>query len=110
MKRLLLLSVVLAALPACSALLPKTTETSGDTKTAWHSYQQAEETFARITPRVTTVEQLRAQHLDPRLNANMRVVPRYEIVQLFMVSPWQFAHRARARHTGRPRIAYIRTD
>src|SRR5918911_2970931 len=86
MKRLLVLSVVLAALPACSALLPKTTETSGDTKTAWHSYQQAEETFARITPRVTTVEQLRAQHLDPRTNANMRVVPRYEIVQLFMVN------------------------
>ena len=86
MKRVVLRCIVLAALPGCSSLLPKTTETSGDTKTAWQSYQQAEETFARITPRATTVEDLRKQHLDPRLNANMRIVPRYEIVQLFMVN------------------------
>jgi hypothetical protein len=86
MKRPLLLSLSLAALAGCSSLLPKTTETSGDTKTAWQSYQQAEQSFARITPRVTTVEQLRAQHLDPRQNANMRIVPRYEVVQLFMVN------------------------
>ena len=86
MKRPLLLSLSLAALAGCSSLLPKTTETSGDTKTAWQSYQQAEQSFARIPPRVTTVAQLRAQHLDPRQNANMRIVPRYEIVQLFMVN------------------------
>ena len=85
MKRFLV-PVVLAALAGCSSLLPKTTETSGDMKTAWQSYQQAAETFARITPRVTTVDELRGQHLDPRLNANMRIVPRYEIVQLFMVN------------------------
>jgi hypothetical protein len=86
MKRPLLLSLSLAALAGCSSLLPKTTETSGDTKTAWQSYQQAEQSFARITPRVTTVAELRAQHLDPRQNANMRIVPRYEVVQLFMVN------------------------
>ena len=86
MTRPLLLSLSLAALAGCSSLLPKTTETSGDTKTAWQSYQQAEQSFARITPRVTTVAELRAQHLDPRQNANMRIVPRYEIVQLFMVN------------------------
>jgi hypothetical protein len=76
----------LGALAGCSALLPKSTETSGDAKTAWHSYQEAETTFARITPGKTTVDELRVQHLDPRANANMRVVPRYEIVQRFMVN------------------------
>jgi len=86
MKRLLVLGLSLGALAGCTSLLPKSTETSGDAKTAWQSYQQAEATFARISPGKTTVDELRAQHLDPRANANMRVVPRYEIVQRFMVN------------------------
>jgi len=85
-NRLLVLSVSLGALAGCSSLLPKSTETSGDAKTAWHSYQEAEAAFARVVPGKTTVDELRVQHLDPRANANMRVVPRYEIVQLFMVN------------------------
>jgi hypothetical protein len=84
--RTALFCLCLGALAGCSSLLPKTTETSGDAKTAWQTYQQAEQTFARIMPGKTTVEELRAQHLDPRANANMRVVPRYEIVQRFMVN------------------------
>lgn len=86
MKRLLLLSLSLGALAGCSSLLPKSSETSGDTKTAWQSYRQAEAAFARIAPGKTTLAQLRDEHLDPRLNANVRVVPRYEIVQRFMVN------------------------
>ncbi|MFN2645452.1 MAG: hypothetical protein ABR570_10705 [Burkholderiales bacterium] len=86
MKRLVLFSLALGALGGCSSLLPKSAETSGDAKTAWHSYRQAEETFARIIPGKTTVEELRAEHLDPRANANMRVVPRYEVVQRFVVN------------------------
>jgi hypothetical protein len=86
MKRLVFLSLSIGVLAGCSSLLPNSAETSGDTKTAWQSYQQAEASFARITPRVTTVDELHAQHLDPRQNANMRIVPRYEIVQLFMVN------------------------
>ena len=86
MKRFLALGLSLGALAGCTSLLPKSTETSGDAKTAWHSYQEAEASFASITPGKTTVDELRAQRLDPRTNANMRVVPRYEIVQRFMVN------------------------
>ena len=86
MKTLVLAAFALGLLAGCTALLPKSTETSGDAKTAWHSYQEAEASFAGIIPGKTTLEELRAQHLDPRENANMRVVPRYEIVQRFMVN------------------------
>jgi hypothetical protein len=85
-KRLVLLPFVFSSLAGCSSLLPKSNETSGDAKTSWQNYQQAEQTFARITPGKTTVEELRGQHLDPRSNANMRVVPRYEVVQRFVVN------------------------
>lgn len=85
-KALLPFSVALGLLAGCSSLLPRSTETSGDAKTAWQSYQEAEASFARIAPGKTTVDELRAEHLDPRLNANMRVVPRYEVVQRFIVN------------------------
>ena len=85
-KALVPVSLALGLLAGCSSLLPKSTETSGDTKTAWRSYQEAEASFASITPGKTTVDELRAQHLDPRANANMRVVPRYEVVQRFIVN------------------------
>ena len=84
--RLAILGISLGALAGCSALLPKSSETSGDAKTAWQSYQQAEAAFARIAPGKTTVAELRAEHLDPRSNANMRVMPRYEVVQRFVVN------------------------
>ena len=86
MKSLVPLVLTLGLVGGCTALLPKSSETSGDAKTSWQSYQQAEASFARITPGKTTVDELRAEHLDPRLNANMRVVPRYEVVQRFVVN------------------------
>ena len=83
---LLVLAPLLALSAGCSSLLPKSKETSGTPTTAWQTYQDAEHTFATIAPRKTTVADLATMKLDPRTNPNIHVMPRYEVMQFFMVN------------------------
>jgi hypothetical protein len=83
---LLLLAPFVAVFAGCSSLLPKSKETSGTPTTAWQTYQDAEHAFATIAPGKTTVAELATMKLDPRSNPNIRVMPRYEVMQHFVVN------------------------
>ena len=83
---LFLLAPLLAVSAGCSSLLPKSQETSGTPSTAWQSYQDAEQTFGKIAPGKTTVAELATMKLDPRTNPNIRIMPRYEVMQHFVVN------------------------
>lgn len=83
---LLVLAPLLAVAAGCSSLLPKSKETSGTPSTAWQTYQDAEKTFGRIEPGKTTVAELATMKLDPRTNPNIRIMPRYEVMQHFVVN------------------------
>ena len=82
----LVCTLALSALTGCSSLLPQSKETSGPAGGGWQSYQDAEKTFADITPGKTTEKELAALQLDPRSNPNVTVLPRHEILQRFIVN------------------------
>lgn len=77
---------MLLALSGCSSLLPQTKETSGPAGGGWKSYQDAQNTFDRIEPGKTTAAELVAMQLDPRANQNVTQLPRYELLQRFIVN------------------------
>jgi hypothetical protein len=86
LNRTILVLALTGWLAGCSSLLPRSKETSGGTATAWQSYEEAEQAFARITPGTTSVRELAALRLDPRTNPNITVVPRFAVKQRFMVN------------------------
>jgi hypothetical protein len=80
------LAALLGAVTGCSSLLPKSKETTGAAGSGWQSYQDAQQAFDRIEPGKTTVAQLGAMQLDPRVNPNITVLPRHELMQRFVVN------------------------
>src|SRR5438105_13200528 len=86
MNRAFFLLAVAGSLAGCSSLLPRSKETSGSAAIAWQSYEEAEQAFAKITPGATTVRELAALRLDPRTNPNISVVPRFAVMQRFIVN------------------------
>ena len=86
MNRTFIVLVLVGWVGGCSSLLPRTKETSGGVATAWQSYEEAEQAFAKITPGTTSVRELAALRLDPRTNPNISVVPRFAVMQRFMVN------------------------
>ena len=76
--------LTLASLAGCTSLLPGSKETSGNPTTAWQSYEQAAEAFAKITPGTTTVAELATLRLDPRTNPNITVLHNFEVRERFI--------------------------
>lgn len=86
MNRTFTVLVLAGWVAGCSSFLPRSKETSGGAATAWQSYEEAEQAFAKITPGTTTVPELATLRLDPRRNPNISVVPRFAVMQRFMVN------------------------
>jgi hypothetical protein len=84
MKRTLVIVALAGWLAGCSSLLPGSKETSGTAKTAWQSYDEAEQAFARITPGTTRVRDLAALRLDPRTNPNITVLHNFQVRERFI--------------------------
>jgi hypothetical protein len=80
------LATFLGAITGCSSLLPKSKETTGAAGSGWQSYQDAQQAFDQIVPGKTTVAELGAMQLDPRVNPNITVLPRHELLQRFIVN------------------------
>jgi len=81
-----LLVVLASTLAGCSALLPKEKQTSGAPGVGWQSYQDAQRAFDGIVPGRTTQAELTALRLDPKVNPNVTVLPRHEVMQRFIVN------------------------
>lgn len=84
MKRILFALALAGFITGCSSLLPGSKETSGTAKTAWQSYDEAEQAFAQITPGTTSVRDLAALRVDPRTNPNITVLHNFQVRERFI--------------------------
>lgn len=71
-------------LAGCSSLLPRGTS-SLDGK--WNSYEAAEQTFDKITPYQTRVDDLKALGLDIKTTPNITILNYSDVVRRFVPSP-----------------------
>ncbi len=77
--------VTLAALlPACSSLLP---HGEAETQSPWQSFEEAQQTLDKVVPNQTTVADLRALGLDPKVNPNIAILNYSDILRRFIPSP-----------------------
>lgn len=82
MRAALILAV--AALAACSSLLPRGEQL---TYSPWQSFGEAQQTFDRIVPHRTTVAELKQMKLDPKANPNIAILNYSDILRRFLPSP-----------------------
>jgi hypothetical protein len=79
--RLMLVAALCLLGPGCSALLPSSRQV---TASPWKSYGEAELTFAKILPGVTTESDLRALKLEPGTNPNIAILNYSDVLMRFM--------------------------
>jgi hypothetical protein len=79
-QRLALAALCLLAC-GCSALLPSSREA---TRSPWKSYEEAEITFDRVVPGVTTELDLANLQLDPRSNPNIAILNYSDVLMRFV--------------------------
>lgn len=65
-------------------MLPSSREVTATSPSGWQSYQDAEKTFASITPGKTTAAQLKALSLDPAANPAIALLPTWQLRQRFI--------------------------
>ena len=77
------LILVACMVAGCSSLLPnQETIVEGP----WHSYQEAQQTFDKIIPYKTTVQELQQLKLDPGSNPNVTILNYSDILRRFVPS------------------------
>lgn len=69
------------AVAGCSSLLP---DQEAIVEGPWHSFQEAQQTFDKIVPYKTTVEELRQLKLDPEGNPNVSILNYSDILRRFV--------------------------
>jgi hypothetical protein len=77
----LVVALVVIAVAGCSSLLPKQeTIVEGP----WQSFQEAQQTFDKIIPYKTTVQELQQLKLDPGSNPNVTILNYSDILRRFV--------------------------
>lgn len=80
----LTLGISLILVAGCSALLPRGESVA---ESPWQSFEEAQQTFDRIVPYQTTIEDLRALKLDPMHNPNITLLNYSDVLRRFIPSP-----------------------
>lgn len=80
----LTLGVSFFLLSGCSALLPRGESVA---ESPWQNFAEAQQTFDRIIPYTTTVQDLRALKLDPLQNPNITLLNYSDVLRRFIPSP-----------------------
>lgn len=80
----LALGLSVLSFAACSTLLPRG-ESVADSP--WNSFDEAQQTFDKIVPYKTTVEDLRSFKLDPLRNPNITLLNYSDVLRRFIPSP-----------------------
>lgn len=65
-------------LMGCTSLLPNDSKA---TKTSWSTYEQAEDTFATIVEGKTTLPQLKAMGIDPKVTPNVTLLSHADLLR-----------------------------
>jgi hypothetical protein len=81
MRRWIALAALCLVAPGCSALLPSSKQT---TASPWKSYEEAELTFDKIIPGVTTEADLRELKLQPGTNPNIAILNYSDVLMRFV--------------------------
>ena len=77
------------SLGGCSSLLPKgETETEGP----WQTFWEAQQTFDKIIPHQTTIDDLKQLNLEPSSNPNVTILNYSDVLRRFIPSPSINAH------------------
>jgi hypothetical protein len=82
--RQVLIAAAVAAMAACSDLLPRS-ETL--TESPWQSFEEAQRTFDEIVVHKTTVADLNRLKLDPASNPNVTILNYSDVLRRFIPSP-----------------------
>jgi hypothetical protein len=83
MARYGLFALFCASLSGCSAMLPSSREVTA-AGSGWHTYADAEKTFAAIVPGKTTVAEVKALKLDPKTNPSVTLLQAWQIRERFI--------------------------
>jgi hypothetical protein len=84
MARHLSVITALFLLAGCSSLLPRSAIV---TNSPWKSFQEARQTFEKIVPGETTLQELRDLQLDPETNPNIAILNYSDVLRRFVPSP-----------------------
>lgn len=68
-------------------MLPSSREVTAASPSGWQSYQDAEKTFAALTPGKTTASELKGLSLDPATNPVVALLPTWQLRQRFIPNP-----------------------
>lgn len=80
---LLVTASILLLLSGCSSLLPRSTAV---VESPWQSFQEAQQTFDKIVPYQTTVNDLKLFKLDPETNPNITILNYSDVLRRFVPS------------------------
>ena len=83
MPRLLAIALVFSLATGCSALLPRSQES---TSSPWQKYEDAQKAFDRLVPGETTSVQLKDMALDPSTNPNITILNYTDVLRRFLLS------------------------
>lgn len=77
--------VIIAALAAagCTSLLPRSEAAA---ESPWRSFQEAQQTFDKIIPQLTTADDLKLLKLDPANNPNITLLNYSDVLRRFIPS------------------------
>ncbi len=78
---ILFLSILFLA--GCSGALPTSEQL---TKSSWNSFDEVKAAYDKVSPGVTTAEQLRAAGFDPYVSPNVHVLSYLDIMRHFLTS------------------------
>jgi len=80
----LVMIVLLLMVAGCASLLPHSTIT---TRSPWENFDRAKETYDKIIPGVTNVNDLKKLGFDPFMEPNIRIMNVTEVINLFLPNP-----------------------
>src|SRR5215510_2796973 len=83
MPRRLAIVVLLLLATGCSALLPRSQES---TSSPWQTYQEAQLAFDRLVPGETSAADLKGMALDPSTNPNITILNYTDVLRRFLLS------------------------
>lgn len=83
MPRFLAIVLALSLTSGCSALLPRSQES---TSSPWQTYQDAQQAFDQLVPGETTSVQLKDMALDPSTNPNITILNYTDVLRRFLLS------------------------
>lgn len=80
-SKILQLAIASLLLAGCTSLLPRSTAVA---ESPWQNFREAQQTFDKIIPHQTTVDDLKRLKLDPETNPNITLLNYSDVLRRFV--------------------------